>query len=45
MTGEGYLVLGYIIGLGLLVSYAIRLWLAHCSLERRERRKGTGATR
>jgi hypothetical protein len=45
MTGEGYLILGYIVGLGLLVSYAILLWLAGRSLDRRERRNEHGASR
>jgi hypothetical protein len=45
MSGEGYLILGYIVGLGLLLSYAIMLWLAGRALKKRERRKEHGATR
>jgi hypothetical protein len=44
MTGEGYLMLGYVVGLGLPLSYAILLWLTGRSLEKRERRKDHGAT-
>ncbi|MDY7107313.1 MAG: hypothetical protein SYC29_01635 [Planctomycetota bacterium] len=44
MTGEGYLVLGYIVGLGLLLGYAILLWLAGRSLDKREPREDQGPT-
>jgi hypothetical protein len=45
MTGERYLVIGYIVGFGLLLGYAILLWIGRRALERRERRKQGGATR
>ena len=37
MTGDGYLLLGYVIGLGLLLGYAVVLWLSWRALDKRER--------
>ncbi len=34
MNGAGYAIVGYVIGIGLPLAYALRLWVAHAALNR-----------
>jgi hypothetical protein len=37
VSPEGYAILGYVLGIGLPLAYAIRLWLALLKLDRQTR--------
>ncbi len=45
MTGESYLMLGYIVGLGLIWGYVVLLWMAGRSVRGQERRSEQASTR
>lgn len=39
MTGAQYAVVAFVVGLGLMLGYAMVLWLAHRNMARRRRNK------
>ena len=43
MSPEQHLVFAYIVALGLLAAYAVRLWAAHAAFRRRDSRRDDGA--